>query len=359
MTARNELMRRLDMAQPVIQAPMAGGGDTPDLVAAVANAGGLGSVGAAYLGPAQIAEAAQAVRTRTDRPFAINLFTPPDTPVPPFDATPMLSRLKPYHEELGIALPPVPTAPPRPDLSEQIGACLDCGAAVLSFTFGILPSDAIARAQQRGILTVGTATTVAEAVALERAGVDAVVAQGAEAGGHRGTFLGDFEASLIGTMTLVPQIVDAVRIPVIASGGIMDGRGIAAALALGASAVQMGTAFLACAESGAPSAYKAAMRTAAASDTAVTRAFSGRHARGLRNRAMTEIDAAPGEILPFPYQNAMTRAMRTAAAQRGRTEYLSLWAGQGAGLARDIAATELMRNLASETEDAIARLSRS
>lgn len=357
MPIRNEMMQRLGISHPIIQAPMAGGGDTPDLVAAVCNAGGLGSIGAAYLQPAQIAETAAAVRSRTGSPFAINLFTPPDRSNPSFDPAPMLAKLAPYHDELGIPLPPVPDSPPRPALDGQIAACLDCGAAILSFTFGILPPQAIVQARARGILTIGTATTVAEAVALQSAGVDAVVAQGSEAGGHRGTFLGDFESSLIGTMALVPQIVDAVGVPVIASGGIMDGRGIAAALALGASAAQMGTAFLACSESGAPAAYKDAIHNAAASDTAITRAFSGRYARGIRNRVMSELDAEPAAILPFPYQNAMTRPMRTAGAQRGKAEYLSLWAGQGAALARDLPAASLMERLVAEIDDSITRLS--
>ena len=357
MPIRNELLQRLGIAHPIIQAPMAGGGDTHDLVAAVCNAGGLGSIGAAYLQPAQIAETVAMVRSRTDGPFAVNLFTPPDRPIPPFDPEPMLTKLAPYHAELGISLPPVPDAPPRPALDGQIAACLDGGAAVLSFTFGILPPQALVEARARGILTIGTATTVAEAVALQSAGVDAIVAQGSEAGGHRGTFLGEFEASLIGTMALVPQIADAVGVPVIASGGIMDGRGIAAALALGASAVQMGTAFLACSESGAPAAYKDAIGKAAANDTAITRAFSGRYARGIRNRVMRELDAEPTAILPFPYQNAMTRPMRSAGAQQGRTEYLSLWAGQGAALARDLPAARLMKRLVAETQDAIQRLS--
>jgi nitronate monooxygenase len=204
----------------------------------------------------------------------------------------------------------------------------------------------------------GTATTVDEAVALERAGVDVVVAQGSEAGGHRGTFDdAKADSSLVGTLALVPQIVDAVRVPVVASGGIMDGRGIAAALALGAGAAQLGTAFLTCDEAGVPDAYKQAILDAHEDETRVTRAFSGRAARGIVNRFMREIDAA-GDVLPFPLQNALTRPLRTAAATQGRAEFLSLWAGQGVRMARRQTAADLVAALVKETDDVITRLSR-
>jgi nitronate monooxygenase len=208
----------------------------------------------------------------------------------------------------------------------------------------------------RGMFVMGTATTVAEAVSLETAGVDAIVAQGSEAGGHRGTFAGPFEAGLVGTMALVPQVVDAVSLPVIASGGIMDGRGIAAALALGAQAVQMGTAFLTCHEAGIPDAYKEAILKAHEDETRLTRAFSGRPARGIVNRFMTEIDRTAESILPFPLQNALTRPLRSAAAKQGRAEFLSLWAGQAVRLARRQPAAELVARLVKETEQAIGRL---
>jgi nitronate monooxygenase len=205
----------------------------------------------------------------------------------------------------------------------------------------------------------GTATTVDEAIALEVAGVDAVIAQGSEAGGHRGTFLGLAEASMVGTMALVPQIVDAVKVPVVASGGIMDGRGIAAALALGADAVQMGTAFLTADEAGASDAYRAQILAAKDNATRLTSAFSGRFARGIRNRFMEEVDAAGGDaILPFPAQNALTRPLRTAAAKQGRAELLSLWAGQGTRLARSLPAAQLVALLAAEADETLARLAR-
>jgi nitronate monooxygenase len=188
--------------------------------------------------------------------------------------------------------------------------------------------------------------------------VDAIVTQGSEAGGHRSTFAGSFEAGLVGTIALVPQVVDAVTVPVIASGGIMDGRGIAAALALGASAVQMGTAFLTCHEAGIPEAYKEAILTAHEDETRITRAFSGRPARGIVNRFMTEIDSISETILPFPLQNALTRPLRSAAAKQGRAEFLSLWAGQAVRLARRQSAADLIARLVKETEEAVGRLTR-
>jgi len=198
---------------------------------------------------------------------------------------------------------------------------------------------------------------------LAQDGADAVIAQGSEAGGHRGTFLSDVgsgadvEYGMVGTMALVPQIADAINLPVIASGGIMDGRGIAAALTLGASAVQMGTAFLTCDESGASKAYRDAIFKAKENQTRLTRAFSGRPARGIMNRFMTEIGKeSPSPILPFPLQNALTRPLRTAAAKQDRAEFLSLWAGQGLRMARSQSAAHLMQKLVAETHDAFARV---
>lgn len=348
-------MRRFDLAQPVVQAPLAGGGDTPALVAAVCNAGGLGFIGAAYLSPAQIGETARAVRAATARPFGINLFAPLPPSTSPVSPAGAVARVAPYHAELGLPPPQVPVSGGLA-FDAQLAAVLDSGAAAFSFTFGIPPADALAAARARGMYLMGTATTVAEAVALEKAGVDAVVAQGAEAGGHRGTFLGAFETSQIGTMALVPQTVDAVRAPVLASGGIADGRGVAAALALGAQGVQMGTAFLACDEAGIPECYKAAILAAGEHETRVTRAFSGRAARGIVNRFMDEVERGDSAILPFPLQNALTRPLRTAAGKQGRAEFLSLWAGQGLRLARRQSAADLMARLAAEMQSAAARL---
>jgi nitronate monooxygenase len=351
------LTKQLRLTHPIIQAPLAGGGDTPDLVAAVCNAGALGFIGAAYLTPEQIIDRGRAVREQTAQRFGINLFAPWPVPQVPKQTQAALERVAPFFAELGLPAPSMPESVGS-SFPKQLDAAIETGASVFSFTFGTLPANAMEAIKRRGLFVVGTATTVAEAALLESAGVDAVVAQGSEAGGHRGTFAGDFNSGMVGTIALVPQIVDALKIPVIASGGIMDGRGIAAALALGSSAVQMGTAFLTCKEAGVPEAYKEAILNAHEDETRITRAFSGRPARGIVNRFMTAVepDGNLAAILPFPIQNALTRPLRTAAAQQGRAEFLSLWAGQGVRLARRQSAADLVARLVNETEAAIARL---
>lgn len=347
------LTKRLGLSHPILQAPLAGGGDTPDLIAAVVEAGALGFIGAAYLTPPQIGEVSRKVRALTARPFGINLFAPLPPPEAPRNPRLALERVAPFYAELNLPLPEIPT-PTAGAFDDQFAAALESGASVFSFTFGIPPARALEAVKARGMFLIGTATTVDEAVALEKAGVDAVVTQGSEAGGHRGTFAGDFDAGMVGTMALVPQVADAVTVPVIASGGIMDGRGIAAALVLGANAVQMGTAFLTCDEAGVPNAYKEAILGASEHDTRMTRAFSGRPARGIVNRFMNELERAESAdaILPFPLQNALTRPLRNAAARQGRAEFLSLWAGQGLRLARRQSAADLIARLADEAETA-------
>jgi nitronate monooxygenase len=320
----------------------------------VCEAGGLGFIGASYLTPAQIVETARAVRAKTARPFGINLFVPLPVPAAPAEIGTAVQRVAPYFAELGLPPPSPPTAA-GPSFDELFAAAIETGASAFSFTFGILPAAAIAEIKRRGLFLAGSATTVAEAVALEQAGVDAVVTQGSEAGGHRGTFMGDFDRGMVGTISLVPQVADAVRVPVIASGGIMDGRGIAAALALGASAVQLGTAFLTCEEAGIPAAYKQAILDADENDTRITCAFSGRPARGIVNRFMREVETSGDAVLPFPLQNNLTRPLRSAAAKQGRAEFLSLWAGQGVRLARRQSAGALVAALAGETEAALRR----
>jgi nitronate monooxygenase len=344
----NQLLERIGIEHPIFQAPMAGANATPPaLVAAVSNARALGFLGAAYMTPEQVVRECAAIRALTSRTFGINLFAPTPIPDPPSDVAMALDRIAAFHAELGLPAPSWPTNPAH-SFDDQLAAAVDGGAGVFSFTFGTLSSHAIGKAKSRGIYLIGTATTVDEAITLERSGVDAVVAQGSEAGAHRGTFLGAFESSMVGTMSLVPQIADAIRIPLIASDGIMDGRGIAAALRLGAGAAQMGTAFLVTDECGVAEAYKDAVLSAHDDSTRVTRAFSGRPARGIVNRAMTEIERDGGAILAYPYQNSLTRPMRNAAAQQDRTEFLSLWAGQAAGLARRMSATELVATLVRE-----------
>lgn len=359
MRINTELTQRFGLSLPVIQAPMAGGGDTAELVAAVSNAGGLGCTGAAYLTPAQIIERGRQVRSLTSRAFGINLFAPlPEQHVEAAQAARARERLRPYYEELGVSVPDAATSTPPLNFADQLAAALETGAQLFSFTFGALPSSTIRDIQQRGLFVAGTATTVNEGQALVETGVDAVIAQGSEAGGHRGTFATEFESGLVGSLALIPQMADELSAPVIASGGIMDGRGVAAALLLGASAVQMGTAFLTCDEAGVAPAYKQAIFEAREDQTRLTRAFSGRPARGIANRLLCDFATADQEeeILPFPHQNGLTRPLRTEAARQNRSDYLSLWAGQGVRLARSGPVAELVAQLGAEISLALQSL---
>lgn len=320
---------------------MGGGPSTAELVAAVSNAGGLGSLGAAYQTPDQITETIRRIRALSSRPFNVNLFAGGWSTKPAADAGPMLALLAEAHEKLGLPAPVAPAPTPDP-FPAQLEAVLDARPAIFSFTFGIPGPDAMARLKSRGIIVLGTATTVEEARRLEQAGVDAVVAQGSEAGAHRGTFADSFESSMVPTLDLVRATVGAVGIPVIATGGLMDGRDVVSALKAGAGAAQLGTAFLPCPESGASEIYKRAILTAKQDTTVVTRAFSGRPARGLKNAFITSLEGKENLILEYPLQNALTRSMRTAAAKQGIPDYLSLWAGQGVARARAMPAGDLV-----------------
>lgn len=338
---------------PIVQAPMAGS-VTPALVAAVANAGALGSYPAGYTPPAEIATAVTAIRERTSRPFAVNLFAPlPADRVP--DARPMLEVIARLHAELGLGAPSLAAHPPL-DLEQQVAAVMESRVPIVSFTFGLMPLRVVTGLKERGTYLIGTATTVDEAIALERLGIDAVAAQGSEAGGHRGTFTAMAPAGMIGTMALVPQIVSAVRVPVIAAGGIMDGRGIVAARALGAGGVQLGTAFLTCDESATPRMVKEALLRASENDTVVTDAVTGRHGRIVRNRLLEVFEAAGVAPLGFTLQSALLFSVRRAAAEQGRADLLPLFAGQGLRLLRTGAAATLLRDLVREAEETLAAL---
>ncbi|QLD11178.1 NAD(P)H-dependent flavin oxidoreductase [Microbacterium oleivorans] len=339
-----DLVDMLGIDLPIVLGPF-GGLSSSALTSAVSEGGGLGSYGLyGYDGP-RIRETAGQLRALTARPFAFNLWLPLGDEVAPgtMDITPFRDALRPLYAAAGAA---VPHDPERflPSLEEQLAAVWDAAPAVLSVVYGVPAADVITEAHRRGIRVIGTATSVAEAVALERGGVDAVVASGAEAAGHRVSFLAAPERSLVGTFALVPQVVDAVDIPVIAAGGIADHRGVAAALALGASGVQVGTAFLRTRQSAASAGHRTAIAAAADTDTVLTRAMSGRLARGIPNRATRDIEAS-GLIAPFPAQNWLTGVFRTAAG--GEPELSSLWAGQAAALARREDADEVLADLAA------------
>ena len=330
MSRTRDLLDLLGVAEPVILAPMAGGPGTPELVAAVSNAGGLGSLGAAYLTPRAIVEAVATIRSLTGRPFAVNLFVG-GIEEREVDPAAMLALMAPLHERFGIAPPRAPVRRPNP-FDAQIDAVLACDAPIVSVTFGVPGPTQMQRLLDGGRIVIGTATTVGEALFCEAAGCHAVCAQGAEAGAHRGTFMSPFETAMVGTIALVPQVCDAVAVPVIAAGGIVDRRGAAAARALGASAVQCGTAFLDTREAGTSAPHRHALAAAAGDETVVTRAFSGRPARGLANAFSRAVDARPDAILPFPLQNDLTQALRAAARANNDAEYVNLWAGQAVAM---------------------------
>jgi nitronate monooxygenase len=350
--ATNPLLQRLGIEHPILLSPMAGAGGTPELAAAVSDAGGLGAWGGAYAKPEEIAATIRQMRTLTRHPFNINLFAGGYGSAHAIDPQPMLELMGEAHAALGLP-PPVLPPLPRDPFNEQLEAVIEEWPPVFSFTFGVPSAAQIGALKARDIVVVGTATTVEEAIRLEQAGVDAIAAQGAEAGAHRGTFAGPFETSMVPLATLLREICTRLKLPVIACGGLMDGRDIAAALKLGAAAVQLGTAFLPCPESGAPAPYKQALLSAKQDTTVITRAFSGRPARGLSNRFIARVNSmvASGKeefILPFRQQNDLTRPMRNAAGQKGVADYISLWAGQGVRRSRQMPATELVKTLLTE-----------
>ena len=336
------------------------GAGTVDMAVAVSNAGGLGSFAASSLPPEGIRTAVQDIRQKTNQPFNINLFVQAPTQPTAQELQQAFEWLNPFRQELGLP-PAQPLDKYCEDFAAQLDMLVELRIPVVSFTFGLLDAASIERLHQAGSVVIGTATHVAEALAWERNGADVICAQGAEAGGHRGTFMGSYESSMIGLMSLLPQVVDSVRIPVVAAGGIMDGRGIAAALMLGAQAAQMGTAFLTTAESTIHPAWKTNIRQAADTATQTTKVFSGRSARGLANEFMQRMKPHEHEVPAYPVQNALTHDIRQAARSANRPEFLSMWAGQGAGLTRvraeDISIAQLMTQLGAELEQSLKRYS--
>lgn len=340
------LTELLGVAHPIVGGPMAGVG-TPALAAAVSNAGGLGVLGVGMMEPEAIAQAIAQVRALLDapaRPFAVNLFVTPQPTVDPTQVTRMIGRLAGYRAELGLPRQKIPAAY-APDFDAQFEAVLAARVPVVSFTFGALDRSRIEALRARGARVIGTATCVREASLLAQAGCDAVVASGVEAGGHRATFAVPFEAAQVGLFALLPQVAAAVEVPVIAAGGVMSAAGVAAALLLGACGVQLGSALLLADESGASEAYRQALAGVEDIGTRQTRVFSGRPARGVINRMMSELAAVEDDIPPYPIQNRLTQDLRAEANRQGRAEFVSLWAGQAAGLARARPAAAVVADL--------------
>ena len=349
----NRLTSRLGLQYPIIQGPL-GGLSSQRLTAAVSNYGGLGSFGAHGLQPEAIRKAIREIKDLTAKPFAMNLWVSMEDDGA-FTSTEeafqrSLAPLAKHIESVGGVLPSYhPYEPIR--FEDQVQVLLDEGIPAFSFICGIPSKSILDEFRLKGVALIGTATTPDEAVALEQAGVDVIVASGFEAGGHRGSFLQPSEDSLTGTMALVPQVVDAVRLPVVAAGAIGDARGIVAAFALGAEGVQMGTAFLACEESGVNAYHRAALLSGQAKQTALTRGFTGRLARGIRNRLVDELNQKDTEILPYPLQRALVKNLSIPAEKAGRPDLLPLWAGQSASLSRSADVHALLDTLVHEVSE--------
>jgi nitronate monooxygenase len=350
---KNRLTSRLGVQYPIIQGPL-GGLSSQRLTAAVSNYGGLGSFGAHGLKPEAIRGIIREIRGLTPKAFAVNLWVSMEDEGAPTSTEEAFDRglapLAKHIESVGGSKPSYrPYEPIRFD--DQAQVLLDEGITVFSFIYGIPSKQVLDEFRRKGIALIGTATTVDEAIALEQAGVDVIAASGFEAGGHRGSFFQAAEDSLTGTMALVPQVVDAVQLPVVAAGGIGDTRGILAAFALGAEGVQMGTAFLACEESGASALHRKAILSGQARQTALTRGFTGRLGRGIRNRLLDELNQKDVEILPYPLQRALVRHLSIAAEKAGRPDLLPLWAGQIANLSRISNVRTLLDTLVREISE--------
>ncbi len=345
----------LGIEHPIIQAPMAGGPSTPELVSAVSNAGALGSLGAGYLTPEQLDSEITKVKELTNKSFSVNLFVPENQESKEASDN-VLKKLKEFSRVFGVDPTQVPE-PPNFSFDDQLSVILDNNVPVFSLTFGTPKPQLIQSLQDNGKIIIGTATCVEEGFMLRQAGCNAVVAQGSEAGGHRGSFESTVGTPMIGGLTLIPQLVSNVNIPIIASGGIMDGRGIAAAIALGASAVQMGTAFLSCKEASLPKPWLDSLNNSKDTSTVLTKTFTGKYARGINNRFIEEMSSLEAETASYPLQNYLTRQIRNAAKEKGDSEYMSMWAGQGAALSRKTNAKELVDTLILEAYETIKSIS--
>jgi nitronate monooxygenase len=337
---------------------MAGGWTTPELVSEVSNAGGLGMLAGARVSPERLREDILAVRARTARPFGVNfLLAPPEAGNK--DTVSVQHFLDRFREELGLSSGETDLVLPPSSLSKQLEIVFEERVPVLGVALGE-PGDLVEQAHAKGMLVTSMVTSVEEAVLVAEGGADVVIAQGAEAGGHRSTFEIDpnGEAALVGTMALVPQVVDAVDVPVVAAGGIMDGRGLLAALALGAAGAQIGTRFLLARESGAHAAYRERLLAATEEDTLVTRAFTGRPARGLRNRFVEEYQEAGPEPLAWPLQSVAASDIYHASQSANNGDYSPLFAGQGLRMLKDErGAAEIVEKLVNEAKTVLSRLS--
>jgi len=342
----------LGIAYPILQGPFGGNFSSVKLAALVSNMGGAGGFGAYTLTPEEIVRLDGELRQATDKPYNINLWVS-NTDVKSGGVTDAefakaKALFQPYFEEVGLAFPEKP-ASVFSSFEDQVQAILDTRPPMFSFVFGIPSADILEQCRRKGIITAGAATTLNEALALEDAGVDLIIASGFEAGGHRPSFLASAEDSLTGTFVLVQQIKDKVKTPVIAAGGIATGRGIAAALTLGADAVQIGTAFLACEESGAPAFHRSLLLSNPAKYTVLTRAFTGRLGRGLMNRISREVSGREKDLLPFPLQSRLLASLRQKAIAWEQWDLVLAWSGQIAPLLTHTRAADLMAALITET----------
>ena len=350
----NELTRTLHIKYPIIQAPMAGGVTTSELVAEVSNCGGLGMIGAGYLTPLQMRKQIQEVKQLTSKPFGINLFVPNEFLVNQTTIQSSYQFLAPIRQQLNMPQAESFEIPCFNEIvqtfTEQIKIVIEEQIPICSFTFGIPSKEVIRELKLANIILMGTATTVKEAIENEKAGMDFIVVQGSEAGGHRGSFIDAKQEGLVGLMSLIPQVVDHVTIPVIAAGGIMDARGLMASICLGAKGVQMGTAFLTCIESGASTAHIQAILNACEDQVVLTRSFSGKWARGVKNKYIKQMEEYETHLPEFPIQNALTQDIRKAASTQGNSEYMSLWCGQTPALAKIQSVEALIKGIIEEVK---------
>jgi nitronate monooxygenase len=349
---KTKFTKLLGINYPIVQGPFGGGLSSVKLTSTVSNAGGLGSFGGQPFSSKEIIETCIEIRKFTNKPFNINLWVNDrDARLATFgdeDYKKLTELFKPYFNELGLPIPKRPTNLGA-KFEEQIEAIYEAKPAIFSFVYGIPSSDILENCKRLGIKTVGTATTVDEAIALENAGVDAIVATGFEAGGHRVSFLRSAEDSLTGIFALIPQVADKVKIPIIAAGGIADARGIKAALALGADAVQMGTAFLATSQSNASQDHKDKLFTSDAKYTTLTKVFTGRLSRGIKNRLTEELKNNENLFAPYPLQSKFMGLLKAyPATANSNPDFKSYWAGQSASLLKHRDAKILIETLVNE-----------